>query len=107
MANVIVVIGKSLLAHADLSPARTGILLAVERQSRGQRHGERLANGAWVELGVHIEGESDGSVARGTSQTRDAIVFLSVDAGDGERVFEEEWVGHDEIGLRGGEYFRR
>lgn len=95
MANIVVVISKGLITHADLPPAGTSILLAVERQSRGERKRQRLAHRAWVQLSVHIEGKMEGSIVRAAaSKTRNAIVLLGVDRGDREGIFEEERVGH-------------
>lgn len=95
MANIIIIISQSLFAHADFPPAGTGILLAVEGQGRGQRKRQRLAHRARVQLGVHVEGESQGGIVRVASKTGNAIVLLGVDRGDREGIFEEERVRHD------------
>lgn len=94
VANIIIIIGQGLLAHADFSPAGAGILLAVEGQGRGQRKRQRFARRARVQLGVHIECESDGGIVGSAGQTRNAIVLLSVDAGDCEGIFKEKRVRH-------------
>lgn len=95
MANVVVVIGEGRIAHADFSPAGASILFAVERQSRGNGKRERLADSAWVQLGVHIKGECQGGIVGGTGETGYPVVLLGVDRGDRERIFEEKRVGHD------------
>lgn len=102
MADVVVVIGETWLAIADLAPACAVVLLAIERQSRGNSHRHRFTHGAWVELGVHIKGEGDGLVTVFAFEARDAIVFLSVDRVDREGVFEQDWVGHFDVLLQHG-----
>ena len=90
VADIIVVISQSLLAHSDLSPAlRTGVVLAIQRKRRGQSHVQRLVNNARVKLGVDIESEVRKGVGRVAAQTRNTVIFLGVDRGDREGVFEE------------------
>lgn len=102
VADVVIVIGETGLAIADLTPACAAVLLAIERQSRGNGHRHRFAHGARVEFGVHIKGESDGLVTVLTFEARDAVVFLGVDRVDRESVFEEDGIGHFEVLLRRG-----
>ena len=94
MANVVVVVREGLFARADIPPARASVLLAVQRQGRGQRQRERLAHGTRVELRVHIEGECDGCIGGIASQTRHPVVLLGIDRGDCEGVFEQKRIGH-------------
>lgn len=96
VTNIIVVIRQGLVTHADLPPAGAGVLLAVKRESRGQSEGQRLADRAWVQLSVHVQGESEGGIVRVASKTGDAVILLGVDRGDREGIFEQERVGHDE-----------
>lgn len=102
VADIVVIIGETGLAIADLAPACAVVLLAIEGKRRGNSHRHRFTDGAWVELGVHIEGESDRLVTVLAFKTRDAIVFLGVDRVDRESVFEQDWVGHFELLLRRG-----
>lgn len=91
MANIVVLIRKT---HADVLPARSArrrdrIAFAVQRQRRGQAHREGLAHVARIQLRVHIKGERRLVVSRCTADSRHAVIFLVVDGGDGESVFEE------------------
>lgn len=67
VADVIVVISQGLLAVADISPAVAGVFLSVEGQSGCERQRQCLADSAWVELGIHIESESEGGIGGVTS----------------------------------------
>ena len=96
VANVVIVVREGLFAGADIPPARASVLLAVQRQGRGQRQRERLAHGAWVELRVHIEGECDGCIGGIAGQTRHPVVLLGIDRSDCEGVFEQKRIGHGE-----------
>lgn len=102
VADIVVIIGQAGLAIADLAPACAAVLLAVERQSRGNGHRHRFTDSTWVELGVHIKSESDGLVPVLAFKARDAIIFLGVDRVDRESVFEEDRIGHSEVLLRRG-----
>lgn len=106
VAYIIVIVGQGLLAIADISPAVAGILLAVEGQGRGKCQRQSLADFAWVELGVHVKGESEGGIGRVTGQTGHTVIFLGVDRGDSEGIFEEERVGHDGNAIARGRRFR-
>lgn len=96
VANIVVVVRKSLIAIGDLSPAVPGILLAVKRQGRGQGQRKRLAHRARVELRVHIKGECNGGIVGGAGQARHTVVLLGIDRGDRESVFEQERIRHYE-----------
>lgn len=97
MANVIVVVRKSLLSHSDVPPraaAAGAIILSVQRQSRGQRKRQRLSGGASVEFRVHVQGKSSHLVGRCAVYAGDAVIFFRVDRRDGEGIFEEDGIGH-------------
>ena len=98
MADVVIVVRKSLLSHPNVSPraaAAGAIVLAVQRQSRRQRKGQRLPGSTRVDLRVHVECKSGHLVGRCTAYPGDAVIFLGVDRRDGEGVFKEDGVGHD------------
>lgn len=97
VANIVVVVGESLIAIGDLSPAVPGVLFTIKRQGRSQSQRKRLAHRTRVELRVHVEGECEGSIVGGASQARHAIVLLGVDRSDREGIFEQERVRHCEI----------
>lgn len=96
MTDKVIIIREGLLAYPNFPPAssRPSVFLAVERKRRREGHGDGLSHGARVELCIDIESKRCQRVSRRACQTGDAIVFLRIDPGDGEGVFEEKRIGH-------------
>ena len=53
-----------------------------------------ITHGARVELRIDVEGHEGFAVRAGARDAGDTVVFLSVDGGEGEGLFEELGVGH-------------
>ena len=111
MTHIIVFIRQASLPETNVPPAFAIVFAPVEIQCEGEGDLHPIVHVHGVELGVDIQRERDLLVIAGCGYSRYSLVFLAVDAEDGEGVFEEDGFGHGSgerlggRGIVGGEQF--
>lgn len=97
IAHVVVHVGQccnTLLADTPPHGIVVALGTAVQRQCRCQYQAQGLTSFDREQLVVDVERHGDLAIGRGAEDAGYAIVFLIVDGGDGERLFEDLGVGH-------------
>jgi hypothetical protein len=94
MAHIIVFIRQTSLPEANVPPAFAIVFASVEVQCEGEGDLHPIIHVHGVELGVDVQGKGDLLVIAGCGYSRYSLVFLAVDAEDGEGVFEKDGLGH-------------